>query len=384
MHRFCVAATLLLSMSPLVSSAQTQPACGSTLTTDTTLIADLSCTGTALHIGADDITVDLNGHTISGDGVTFSTGIRNAGRNNVTIENGTITGFARALHLLGASENTIRAITADGNFFSGIFLEAGANRNRIVDCVVINNGSPARPGNGITINSSNGNVVTRTLAAGNHTQGIFVGGGADTPASFDTQILNNTAHDNVSNGIGFLGGSGHAVTGNVSMNNGAHGISFSSRPVPGIVTNSAITGNTVSGNALFGIEVRDGVGNRVVANRSEGNVLSGIALLNADGNTVAGNRVTDSGNHGLFVRSGSDRNAIRGNEFHANRLRGILVSLDGGLGAPAGNTFSGNHATGNALFDVRDQTIGDGTAGTDSTYRGTRCDTSNPAGICVP
>ena len=64
--------------------------------------------------------------------------------------------------------------------------------------------------------------------------------------------------------------------------------------------------------------------------------------------------------------------------------RGILVSLDGGLGAPENNTFEGNHATGNVLFDVRDQTIGDGTAGTDSTYRGTRCDTSSPDGICVP
>ena len=227
MKRLFVAAALLLTPS-LLPAAEAQPACGDTLTTDTTLTGDMSCAGTALRIGAGGITVNLNGFTLTGDGVSIgSAGIRNAGYNDVTIENGTVVDF------------------------------------------------------------------------------------------------------------------------------------------------------------FFGIEVRDGDGNRVVANRSEGD-LSGIALINADDNMVAGNRVTGSVDHGLFVRSGSDNNAIRGNEFDSNGRRGILVSLDGGLGAPENNTFEGNHATGNVLFDVRDQTIGDGTAGTDSTYRGTRCDTSSPDGICVP
>lgn len=75
------------------------------------------------------------------------------------------------------------------------------------------------------------------------------------------------------------------------------------------------------------------------------------------------------------MRSGSDDNAIRGNEFDSNGLRGILVSLGGGFEAPKDNVFTGNHATGNALFDVQDLTKGDGTQGTDSTYRGTRCAT---------
>ena len=41
--------------------------CGATLTTSTTLSADLvDCPGTALVVGADGITVNLAGHTISG------------------------------------------------------------------------------------------------------------------------------------------------------------------------------------------------------------------------------------------------------------------------------------------------------------------------------
>ena len=66
--------------------------CGDTLTSDTTLTANLACSGTALVVGADGITIDLNGYTISGDGTGL--GIDNTGGyDNVTIKNGTITGF---------------------------------------------------------------------------------------------------------------------------------------------------------------------------------------------------------------------------------------------------------------------------------------------------
>ena len=41
--------------------------CGATITRDTTLKADLTnCPGDGLVIGADNITLDLNGHTIDG------------------------------------------------------------------------------------------------------------------------------------------------------------------------------------------------------------------------------------------------------------------------------------------------------------------------------
>ena len=43
--------------------------CGDTITTDTTLDSDLvNCPNNGIVIGADNITLDLNGHTIDGDG----------------------------------------------------------------------------------------------------------------------------------------------------------------------------------------------------------------------------------------------------------------------------------------------------------------------------
>ena len=49
--------------------------CGDTITTDTKLHADLlNCPGDGIFIGADNITLDLNGHTIDGDGDSTTAG----------------------------------------------------------------------------------------------------------------------------------------------------------------------------------------------------------------------------------------------------------------------------------------------------------------------
>ena len=64
-------------------AANTQPNCGDTITADTTLDGDLvDCPNHGIVIGADDITLDLNGHRIDGDG-TPAAGC-NPGRSFVT------------------------------------------------------------------------------------------------------------------------------------------------------------------------------------------------------------------------------------------------------------------------------------------------------------
>src|SRR5829696_5996918 len=50
-------------------AANTQPKCGDHITADTTLHHDLvNCPNNGIIIGADDVTLDLNYHTIDGDG----------------------------------------------------------------------------------------------------------------------------------------------------------------------------------------------------------------------------------------------------------------------------------------------------------------------------
>src|SRR5215217_3471983 len=65
---------LMLAMSGCLAlgagqASASHVSCGDTITADTTLDGDLvDCPSNGIVIGADDITVDLNGHTIDGDG----------------------------------------------------------------------------------------------------------------------------------------------------------------------------------------------------------------------------------------------------------------------------------------------------------------------------
>src|SRR5215211_9424438 len=68
------AAVLALGIVGLVvlndaEAAGKPPGCGDTITTDTSLHKDLvDCPNNGIIIGADGVTLDLNGHTIDGDG----------------------------------------------------------------------------------------------------------------------------------------------------------------------------------------------------------------------------------------------------------------------------------------------------------------------------
>ena len=84
-------------------ASATHVRCGDTITADTTLDSDLlDCPNNGIVIGADDITLDLNGHTIDGDGDPFEPcpkdepcdiGVLNEGHDGVTIKGGTVTDF---------------------------------------------------------------------------------------------------------------------------------------------------------------------------------------------------------------------------------------------------------------------------------------------------
>jgi hypothetical protein len=74
--------------------------CGDTIMADTTLDGDLlDCPNNGIVIGADGITLDLNGHTLEGDNALVGPcpedefcdfGIANDGHNDVRITNGTV------------------------------------------------------------------------------------------------------------------------------------------------------------------------------------------------------------------------------------------------------------------------------------------------------
>ena len=214
--------------------------CGATIVSDTKLHGDLkNCPGNGIVIGADDITLDLNGHTIDGDGVlgcdefyACDFGVDNtAGHHGVTIENGTIRDFATAVFVLEAGENRLRRLSASHNILGGLLLIAA-------------------PGARIERNSISANGLTTDQA------GLIVFD------SSEVRIDGNSVFDNGDIGM-FLQG----------------------------VDDSRVERNSVSGNPEAGV-ILDGNRNDVSGNRASKNG-DGIGV-GGDSNTIVGNRVTDS------------------------------------------------------------------------------------------
>src|SRR3954471_16536171 len=95
-------ALLFVAVSVVASPAAARPAvtltCGQTITENTKLTSDIGpCDGDGLVIGADNITLDLGGHTISAVAQPSTagawTGVRVGGHDGVTVRKGKILGF---------------------------------------------------------------------------------------------------------------------------------------------------------------------------------------------------------------------------------------------------------------------------------------------------
>ncbi|MFN2503551.1 MAG: right-handed parallel beta-helix repeat-containing protein, partial [Acidimicrobiales bacterium] len=122
--------------------------CGDIVVRNTTLENDVGPCGVGLVIGADNITLDLNGYSITGlprtdDGA----GIYLLRRTNVTVKNGTVRNFDGGVVLDGGTQNTVRNMDVHDNigvvgqtrYAEGIALLSSTN-NRIIGNRVRHNG----------------------------------------------------------------------------------------------------------------------------------------------------------------------------------------------------------------------------------------------------
>ncbi|MCA1708659.1 MAG: hypothetical protein LC808_37400, partial [Actinobacteria bacterium] len=114
---------LLMVTTGLVGTAAAAPAigCGTVITRTTKLTADIGpCPGVGLVIAADDITVDLNGHRVTGNPQARGSGPDQAGVvlrqvQRVTLVNGTVRGFDAGVLIAGGGRNTVTRVRAVNN-----------------------------------------------------------------------------------------------------------------------------------------------------------------------------------------------------------------------------------------------------------------------------
>lgn len=163
---------IALSVTVTPQSPTAADLCATTLVADLKLEEDLNCPGDGLIVGADGVTVDLNGRTIAGSGI--GNGITVRGRRGVVIAGGTIRGFVTGVFVGGSSGIVIK----DNRFTQNreaVFLN-GSNANTVRENVAWQNqlrGIMIRPS--LTGVQSTHNVVTENILIDNPS-GILVFG----------------------------------------------------------------------------------------------------------------------------------------------------------------------------------------------------------------
>lgn len=349
--------------------------CGSTITKSTTLTADLlDCPGTGLVVGADGITLDLGGHTISGTNADGGEGIANDGHAGVQIRNGHISGFRfNGVGIRGARGSVVRSLVirrigadgAEGEAVSaGIFVKDSPGSKLLANDV--SNAVKAYQSDGVVVLASKGSTVRGNTLSGNNWNGLAL---LESPGS---RIADNELSGNGNNGSEVNGGSDATwIVGNSADGNTNSGI------VAGSGTGLHVTGNSAKGNdtGLFFFDLHDSL---ISLNKATGNnegLVLGGGQFGSDGNRITGNTASRNRSAGLGIVEGANDNVVSGNV--ANENKGA-IGEGGGIFvvASTGNQLFGNTANGNldSGIGVFEDTPGDaaGNSLEGNTARGNR------------
>jgi parallel beta-helix repeat protein len=290
--------------------------CGDMITTDTTLDSDLlDCPSNGIVIGADDITLDLNGHTVSGDGERFKAcpegefcdvGILNNGHDRVTVRDGSVRRFECGALVDRARENRVLGISSSQNTSVGFLVvrsaqilvrESSGSRNIAPDAGGIglleshdvrivhntfrrNSGAGiriedsnrnrvarnrlSRDGGGIALANARGNLLARNVILDARTSGIYLGLDRPRMSGADNVVSRNVVRRSGKDGFTVRSKAHHSrLKGNIARRSGDDGFDVESRFTK-LVRNRAVANHDLGIEAVRG--VRDGGGNRASGN----------------------------------------------------------------------------------------------------------------------
>ncbi len=287
------------------------------------LAGTLTCTNNGVNgitINADDVSIDLDGHTLIGPGTSSGNGIYQAPScRNLSVKNGKVTGWSGTdkggIYAYGKSTR-IHGIQVSTNCYG---IHTGVN-STINDCAAYNNTS-----NGIDIADSC--TISDCTAYKNSGDGIR--------ADHDSTINDCTACYNDNNGI--TGGEGCSISDCIANYNGNTGITMSRGCT---ISDCAASENSGDGICVYS-DCRV-VGNTCDHNGSYSGDGAGIHVELSD-NRIDGNNVTDN-DRGIDVDHSDNfiiRNTASGNTINydivANNKVGVIVSAPNS-GAISGST----------------------------------------------
>jgi hypothetical protein len=317
------AATLWVVLaSGALAAKQVHVSCGDTITVDTTLDSDLiDCPNNGIVIGADDITLDLNGHTVGGNGEPVEPcprgefcdiGVLNDGHDGVAVRDGSVSEFGVGVFIGKARHARVLGVSSSGNVLFGIVVDTSA-RSLVRNSSASGNVGPDADGMGV-FGSHHVRILSNSFRR-NGQLGIHVAESthilihenviARNPTAIELEANRNEVSSNrVSrngNGIG-IAGNRNVVRGNhVDHSRGAEG--------------------------GFGIPLEHGDHNLIVGNSIRYTQASAISVgfEPGAGNVVRRNRVRGAGEHGILVDSKGKHTLLLGNVIRGAAEDGVLV-----------------------------------------------------------
>jgi hypothetical protein len=315
--KLCLVLTLMASGSSPAGAAPTSiSSCGTFGAGSFVVVNNITSSGIqCLVFNAGPVTLDLGGFTISGSG--FTNGVLALAINNVTVRNGIIRGFARAIGITGGFA-TVQNVQALNGSVEGILV---GDNSTVEDSSVTGHGDGG-------------------IKAGKHA-GIYR----------NTLIGNNAAEITVSDGS--------IVEGNRIMLGGKSSTGFSPSGIS-TASHCVVSKNVISGSG-DGFGVSAGSHNLITGNLMD-NLIEGIQVTNNA--IITGNNVITVGDNG--IDTGPD-SVINGNDASDNGGDGII----GGAGTQFVNNVANNNFLGIQVvrggFALEDSANGNSTNGLDVT-----------------
>lgn len=271
-------------LAPAVAKAST-PVCGEVITQSTTFTSSLTNCSAGLVVGADSITVDLNGYALAGSRTPGSVGIDVSGRSGVTIRNGVVRGFDTGVRVFDVSGSTVRSLRLRevGNAIELVGASPPVTGNDIIGNTIVG------AENGIVMSNSFDRVSANTIVGASAVgilcrdggSSLITGNVVTTSATgivafFCTaDLLGNVTYANSGDGI-FRGDAVGRVERNVSNQNGRHGI------------------NSIDSHANF-------LRNITIGNRVNGLVITDLLPDHGQFHTVTGHVALANGEYGIFT-----------------------------------------------------------------------------------
>jgi parallel beta-helix repeat protein len=280
---------LIIAFSAIIPAKASALSCGDIITENITLTEDLHCENTwyALMIGANNITLNLNGHTLSGPGAypddgVYIYGVEVNGRRNAKVINGTLRGF----------DFGIRANHADGLLVKNVVFHKG--------------------GDGVNIGSTIGATITDNQFIEQANSGVTLYTAQEQTSKYN-QISNNEIYG-ARNAIDVCGGNS--------------GKSYENK----------VHNNLILRSKLRAIRIASSNNNIIYNNNISSAAHVGIDISRSSFNTVKGNRLK-LGNYGITIHGdnlfdscyGSNANISSGNKITENQVIDFHIGIEVGV-----------------------------------------------------